>query len=83
MENRTASPLVFIEVQRGDYLGEDDIERLEDDFDRAAGPHAADLREDARVRAALVELDLADLQLLEAPPIDPEQREPETQGTAA
>ena len=27
--------LVFIEVQRGDYFGEDDIERLEDDFGRA------------------------------------------------
>lgn len=26
--------LVFIEVQRGDYLGEDDIIRLEDDFGR-------------------------------------------------
>jgi mannose-6-phosphate isomerase len=30
-ENET---LVFIEVQRGDYLGEDDITRLEDDFGR-------------------------------------------------
>lgn len=28
--------LIFIEVQRGDYLGEDDIERLEDDFGRTA-----------------------------------------------
>jgi mannose-6-phosphate isomerase-like protein (cupin superfamily) len=27
--------LVFIEVQRGDYFGEDDIVRLEDDFGRA------------------------------------------------
>jgi mannose-6-phosphate isomerase len=27
-------PLVFIEVQHGDYFGEDDIERLEDDFGR-------------------------------------------------
>jgi len=27
--------LVFIEVQRGTYLGEDDIVRLEDDFGRA------------------------------------------------
>ena len=31
----TAEPLVFIEVQRGDYFGEDDIVRLEDDFGRA------------------------------------------------
>ena len=30
-----AEPLVFIEVQHGDYFGEDDIERLEDDFGRA------------------------------------------------
>lgn len=28
--------LVFIEIQRGDYLGEDDISRLEDDFGRTA-----------------------------------------------
>ena len=27
--------LVFIEVQRGDYLGESDIERFDDDFGRA------------------------------------------------
>lgn len=27
-------PLVFIEVQHGDYFGEDDIVRLEDDFGR-------------------------------------------------
>ena len=26
--------LIFIEVQKGDYFGEDDIERLEDDFGR-------------------------------------------------
>lgn len=28
-------PLVFIEVQTGDYFGEDDIVRLEDDYGRA------------------------------------------------
>jgi mannose-6-phosphate isomerase-like protein (cupin superfamily) len=37
--HRIANPgddtLVFIEVQQGDYFGEDDIERLEDDFGRA------------------------------------------------
>ncbi len=37
--HRVANPgtvnAVFIEVQRGDYFGEDDIERLEDDFGRA------------------------------------------------
>lgn len=31
----TAAPLIFIEVQRGDYFGEDDIVRLADDFGRA------------------------------------------------
>jgi mannose-6-phosphate isomerase-like protein (cupin superfamily) len=30
----TDEPLVFIEVQTGDYFGEDDIVRLEDDFGR-------------------------------------------------
>jgi mannose-6-phosphate isomerase len=29
------APLVFVEVQRGGYLGEDDIERLDDDYGRA------------------------------------------------
>lgn len=36
VENPTGELLVFIEVQRGDYLGEDDIERYEDDFGRAS-----------------------------------------------
>ncbi len=35
VENPGDEPLVFIEVQRGSYLGEDDITRLEDDFGRA------------------------------------------------
>jgi mannose-6-phosphate isomerase len=30
----TSERLVFIEVQTGDYFGEDDIERIEDDFGR-------------------------------------------------
>ncbi len=34
VENPGAELLVFIEVQQGDYLGEDDIVRLEDDFGR-------------------------------------------------
>jgi mannose-6-phosphate isomerase len=34
IENPGAELLVFIEIQRGDYLGEDDIIRLEDDFGR-------------------------------------------------
>jgi mannose-6-phosphate isomerase len=35
VENPGAVDLVFIEVQRGNYLGEDDIVRLEDDYGRA------------------------------------------------
>jgi mannose-6-phosphate isomerase-like protein (cupin superfamily) len=34
IENIGDEPLVLIEVQRGDYLGEDDIERFEDDYGR-------------------------------------------------
>lgn len=34
VENKGAETMIFIEVQRGDYLGEDDIVRLEDDFGR-------------------------------------------------
>ena len=36
VENPGAELLVFIEVQRGSYLGEDDIVRLQDDFGRTA-----------------------------------------------
>ena len=36
VENPGDETLVFIEVQRGSYLGEDDIVRLQDDFGRAA-----------------------------------------------
>lgn len=35
MHNTGDQPLAFIEVQFGDYLGEDDITRLEDDFSRS------------------------------------------------
>lgn len=35
VSNPGQSPLVFIEIQRGSYLGEDDIIRLEDDYGRA------------------------------------------------
>jgi mannose-6-phosphate isomerase len=34
VENPEDELLIFIEIQRGDYLGEDDIERFEDDFGR-------------------------------------------------
>lgn len=36
VENTLQDLMVFVEVQRGDYLGEDDIIRLQDDFGRAA-----------------------------------------------
>ena len=35
VENPGAERLIFIEIQRGSYLGEDDIVRLQDDFGRA------------------------------------------------
>ena len=34
VENPGDDDLIFIEVQRGSYLGEDDIVRLEDDYGR-------------------------------------------------
>jgi mannose-6-phosphate isomerase len=36
VENIGPDDLVFIEVQRGDYFGEDDIVRLDDDYGRVA-----------------------------------------------
>lgn len=35
MQNTRKTPLVFIETQFGDYLEEDDIIRIEDDFGRS------------------------------------------------
>ena len=35
IKNTGKDNMVFIEVQRGDYFGEDDIERLEDDYGRS------------------------------------------------
>tara|TARA_B110000263_G_C14786393_1_gene275549 strand:- start:59 stop:412 length:354 start_codon:yes stop_codon:yes gene_type:complete len=34
IKNHTESTLVFIEVQTGTYFGEDDIVRIEDDYNR-------------------------------------------------
>ena len=34
IENKSTSKLVFIEVQTGEYFGEDDITRIEDDYNR-------------------------------------------------
>jgi mannose-6-phosphate isomerase-like protein (cupin superfamily) len=33
-ENKTNQPVLFIEVQHGSYFGEDDIVRIEDDYNR-------------------------------------------------
>lgn len=46
MHNTGSVPLIFVEVQQGDYLGEDDIVRLDDDYGRlplagAAGDSAS------------------------------------------
>jgi mannose-6-phosphate isomerase len=35
VENPIEEPLIFIEVQHGTYFGEDDIVRIEDDYQRA------------------------------------------------
>jgi len=35
MENKTSEPVIFIEVQYGTYFGEDDIVRVEDDYNRS------------------------------------------------
>jgi mannose-6-phosphate isomerase len=40
VENPGDELLVFIEVQSGNYLGEDDIVRLQDDFGREGSPAA-------------------------------------------
>jgi len=50
IENLGSGNLVFIEVQHGDYFGEDDIIRLEDDFGRVtAQPGDTGPRADARL----------------------------------
>lgn len=35
IRNSGGDDLVFIEIQRGDYFGEDDIERMQDDYGRS------------------------------------------------
>ena len=35
LTNKTDAPVEIVEVQFGDYLGEDDIVRLQDDYGRA------------------------------------------------
>jgi len=37
IENPGPAEVVFVEVQHGEYFGEDDIVRLEDDYGRAGG----------------------------------------------
>ena len=37
LTNEGTAPLILIEVQTGSYMGEDDIERYEDDYDRTLG----------------------------------------------
>ena len=36
LENRESEPLKIVEIQVGDYLGEDDIQRYEDHYGRKA-----------------------------------------------
>lgn len=43
IQNTGSVPLVFVEVQHGDYFGEDDIVRLDDDYGRLkAEPQPSD-----------------------------------------
>lgn len=42
MANKTSEPAFLIEVQSGDYLGEDDIVRYDDIYGRAPQPRAAE-----------------------------------------
>ena len=37
--NKFSEPLIFIEIQRGSYFGEDDIMRIEDDYGRITDNH--------------------------------------------
>ena len=37
--NKSSEPLIFIEIQRGSYFGEDDIIRIEDDYGRIKNNH--------------------------------------------
>ena len=49
IENPDRTPVIIIEVQHGQYLGEDDIIRREDDYGRAdAGPEPSARRGAAR-----------------------------------
>jgi len=41
IENKGEQPLIFIEVQSGEYLGEDDIIRYEDDYGRSGEESAS------------------------------------------
>ena len=50
--NEGDTDVVFIEVQRGTYFGEDDIVRLEDDYGRVDGPAGAGDGYDARIVGA-------------------------------
>ena len=43
--NKTDKPVQFIEVQTGDYFGEDDIIRYQDDWDRGIYDHLDDIVE--------------------------------------
>ena len=42
--NEGSTDLVFVEVQHGTYFGEDDIERLEDDFGRVEAGSAGETK---------------------------------------
>lgn len=66
LENSGGEPLEVIEVQSGDYLGEDDIIRYDDDFGRAAATVPLSPRQHCRRWLARPDLDAETRRLLEA-----------------
>jgi len=51
LENPGIIPLIIIEVQSGEYLGEDDIVRFHDDYHRAEGNTTTEqLRQDSQAK---------------------------------
>lgn len=74
--HRIGAPLggvTFIEVQTGPYLGEDDIERLEDDYRRAGNDYVADEETVRRLKRNLFD-DTAGVNIkIEASSTNPEE----------
>ncbi len=57
MENKGSEPLALIEVQSGDYFGEDDIVRYEDDYGRTGGTGSAEKKSSRPAAAGNTEME--------------------------